>query len=237
MLSKNQLKRYAKLKQKKFRDAEGLFIAEGEKLVEDLLKRGLEAESLVTQQEVESTSPYIQVDENDFKRLSSLENPSGTLGIFKKPQNNGRSEGWVLALDGLRDPGNMGTILRCADWFGVSRVVCSQDTVDCFNSKAVQASMGSVANIRVDYCDLRAFLQEQQLPVFGTFMEGEALEKNPLPQEGILVLGNEGQGIREETATAIDQKVKISKHPLAQAESLNVATAAAIFMAALPTRK
>lgn len=237
MLSKNQLKRYAKLKQKKFRDAEGLFIAEGEKLVEDLLKRGLVAESLVTQQEVESTSDYIQLNENDFKRLSSLDNPSGTLGIFKKPQHNRPSEGWILALDGLRDPGNMGTILRCADWFGVSRVVCSEDTVDCFNPKAVQASMGSVANIWVSYCDLHAFLQEQQRPVFGTFMEGEALEENPLPQEGILVLGNEGQGIRKETAAVIDQKVKISKHPLAQAESLNVATAAAVFMAALPTRK
>jgi len=236
MLSKNQLKRYAKLKQKKYRDAEGLFIAEGEKLVEDLLQRGAEAECLVTQQPIEATSNYVQVDENDFKRLSSLDNPSGTLGVFKKPLDDGRSHGWILALDGLRDPGNMGTILRCADWFGLSRVICSLDTVDCFNPKAVQASMGSVANIPVDYCDLPAYLKEQKLPVFGTFMDGEPVEDNPLPMEGILVLGNEGQGIREETSAVIDCKVKISKHPLAQAESLNVATAAAIFMAALPTR-
>lgn len=237
MLSKNQLKRYAKLKQKKFRDAEGLFMAEGEKLVQDLISRGAKVESLVCVEGLPLPDSFLRASDEDFKRLSSLENPSGVLGVFQKPKMEARSDSWLLALDGIRDPGNLGTILRCADWFGLSQVICSLDTVDCYNPKAVQASMGSLASILVEYCELPPFLEGQTRPVYGTFMNGVSLNSVELPSAGVLVMGNEGQGIRPEVEAVVSYPLRIDKHPKAQAESLNVAMAAAIFMAALPIRR
>ena len=237
MLSKNQLKRFAKLKQKKHRDAEGLFVAEGEKLVQDLIARGVQAEALVCVENADLPEAYWGVSAEEFKRLSSLDNPNGVLGVFHKPEIEARRQSWTLVLDGVRDPGNLGTILRCADWFGLNKVVCSMDTVDCYNPKTVQASMGSVASIRVEYCALSPYLDKERRPVYGTFMNGISLGSVELPAEGVLVMGNEGQGIRPEISTVITHPLKIDKHPSAQAESLNVATAAAIFMAVLPIRK
>ena len=237
MLSKNQLKRYAKLKQKKYRDLEGLFIAEGVKLVKDLIRRGVRADQLIKAIGSAEEGDYQLLPREEFKRLSSLDNPSGVLGVFQKPSIDEQEGTWIIALDGIRDPGNLGTILRCADWFGISRVICSLDTVDCYNPKTVQASMGSVASVSVDYCDLAGFLKASELPVYGTFMAGKALSEVELPEKGILVLGNEGQGIRENLMPVIDHQLKIGKHPNAKAESLNVAAAAAVFMWGLPIQK
>lgn len=237
MLSKNQIKRYAKLKQKKFRELEGLYLAEGAKLIEDLIRREAEAECIVVREGVSSALSHSSLSPEDFDKLSALDNPSGVLGVFKKKKEQPEAKAWILMLDGVRDPGNMGTLLRTADWFGLHRVVCSSDTVDCFNPKAVQASMGSVHSVSVEYTELSAFIQKVGLPVYGTFMEGTEISQTDLPEKGILIMGNEGQGIRSDILPQITHKISIGGHPETQAESLNVATAAAICMAALPTRK
>lgn len=236
MLSKNQIKRYAKLKQKKFRELEGLYLAEGAKLVEDLIRRGAQAECIAVRQGVQNALSQATLAPEDFEKLSALDNPSGVLGVFKKNAFQTATVSWVLMLDGIRDPGNMGTLLRTADWFGLNRIVCSPDTVDCFNPKAVQASMGSVHAVSVEYTALSAYIEKEGLPVFGTFMEGAEISQTALPEKGILIMGNEGQGIRPAIIPQITHKVSVVRHPKSQAESLNVATAAAICMAALPTR-
>jgi TrmH family RNA methyltransferase len=236
MLSKNQIKRYAKLKQKKFRELEGLYLAEGAKLVEDLIRRGAEAECIAVREGVQSRLSKETLSAEEFEKLSALDNPSGVLGVFKKNAAPTARSSWNLMLDGVRDPGNMGTLVRTADWFGLHRIVCSPDTVDCFNPKAVQASMGSIHTVSVEYSELAAFIDQERLPVYGTFMKGADLSQADLPAKGILVMGNEGQGIRPAILPHITNQLSIAGHPKSQAESLNVATAAAICMAALPIR-
>ena len=226
-ISKAQVKIVRSLQQKKFRDELGLFVAEGDKCVEELRKS---FELVHLYREGENASRL------EIEQMSGLRAPQGTIGVFKKrPIGDWKleMEDLVLALDGIQDPGNLGTIIRTCDWFGVHDIVCSTDTADCYNPKVVQATMGALARVRVHYVDLPAWLAAQQKPIIGTLLEGRDMYESPLPKEGIIVMGNEGNGISQEVRKLVTLPVRIPSYPknAETSESLNVSIATAIVLA------
>lgn len=235
MVSKNQIKLITSLHQKKFRQANSLFIAEGVKVINELLHSNFELEKIYA---TEALFPQVEqhkctlINENDLKKISALTVPNNCLAVFKIPKSKKINEkGLIIALDDIRDPGNMGTILRLCDWFGVEQVICSEQTVDIYNPKVVQATMGSIARVNVTYLDLNAYIKTTKLPVFGTFMDGENIYKTLLPKEGIIVMGNEANGISSAIEQSTKTRLAIPRFgDLQQTESLNVATATAIIL-------
>ena len=235
MVSKNQIKLISSLQQKKYRVANQLFFAEGVKVIQELLLSNFELEHLYTTQndfEKVLTSKKTLVHETDLKKISALATPNTCLAVFKIPVEKKIMEsGLMVALDSIRDPGNLGTILRLCDWFGVKQLLCSKETVDIYNPKVVQATMGSIARVNVNYIDLKAFVSQTKLPVFGTFMDGENIYKTALPKEGIIVMGNEANGISQELEKIIKNRLSIPRFgDIQKTESLNVATATAIIL-------
>jgi TrmH family RNA methyltransferase len=235
MVSKNQIKLITSLQQKKYRAANKLFFAEGIKVIQELLDSNFELEHLYsTQNDFEAvlTSKKSLIQETDLKKISALATSNTCLAVFKIPLEKKINEsGLIVALDSIRDPGNLGTILRLCDWFGVNEIVCSRETVDVYNPKVVQATMGSIARVNVSYIDLNSFISATNLPVFGTFMDGTNIYKTTLPHEGIVVMGNEANGISEELEKLVKNKLSIPRFGAIQkTESLNVATATAIVL-------
>lgn len=167
-----------------------------------------------------------------MKKISALSTPNTCLALFKIPETKKVQEkGLLLALDDIRDPGNLGTILRLCDWFGIEQLVCSKETVDLYNPKVVMATMGSIARVNVTYLDLNELIKNTKLPVFGTFMDGKNIYKEQLPKEGIIVMGNEANGISKGIENSIKNRLAIPRFgDLQQTESLNVATATAIIL-------
>jgi TrmH family RNA methyltransferase len=202
MLSKNQIKLITSLQQKKYRLANQLFFAEGIKVIQELVESNFELVHLYTIQndfEEVSNDKKTVIPENELKKISALATPNTCLAVFKIPTEKKIIEsGLIIALDSIRDPGNLGTILRLCDWFGIDQLVCSKDAVDIYNPKVVQATMGSIARVNVNYIDLNAFIGQAKVPVYGTFMDGENIYKSTLPQEGIIIMGNEANGISAE---------------------------------------
>ncbi|WP_028284307.1 TrmH family RNA methyltransferase [Olleya marilimosa] len=231
MLSKNQIKNITRLKQKKYRQQEGLFIAEGGKVIKEFLNSTFKLVDLFTTETFNVENESI-ISEADLKKISCLTTPNTALAIFKMPDAKAlKNEGLILALDDIRDPGNLGTIIRLCDWFGIKQLVCSHKTVDCYNPKVVQATMGSLTRVKIVYTDLSAYLKAINLPVFGAFMEGKNVYQTNLPKAGILVLGNEANGISSIIETCVTDKISIPRFGDLQAtESLNVATAGAILL-------
>ena len=223
------------LQQKKYRNIEKLFIAEGTKVIQELLQSNFELEHLYTTKEdfneITSANRTI-VSESDLKKISALSSINTCLGVFRVPESKTtQEEGLLVALDDIRDPGNMGTILRLCDWFGVKEVVCSKTTVDIYNPKVIQATMGSISRVNVNYVDLNSFLENTSLPVFGTFMDGKNIYNQKLPKEGIIVMGNEANGISSTIERIVSERLSIPRFgSLQQTESLNVATATAIVL-------
>ncbi|PKH67094.1 RNA methyltransferase [Flavobacterium sp. ALD4] len=235
MVSKNQIKLITSLQQKKYRSINKLFFAEGVKVIQELLDSNFELEHLYsTQNDFEAvlTSKKSLIHETDLRKISALATANTCLAVFKIPHEKEINEtGLIVALDSIRDPGNLGTILRLCDWFGVNEIVCSRETVDLYNPKVVQATMGSIARVNVSYVDLNFFISATDLPVFGTFMDGTNIYKTTLPQEGIVVMGNEANGISQELERLIKNKLSIPRFGEVQkTESLNVATATAIVL-------
>ena len=235
MVSKNQIKLITSLQHKKYRIEHQLFIAEGVKVIQELLLSNIVLEHLfVTEAIFEkiNLSQKTQISAADMKRISALTSPSSCLAIFKIPKASKIEEkGLIVALDDIRDPGNLGTIIRLCDWFGVKQLVCSKETVDVYNPKVIQATMGSITRVNVSYVDLDAFVSTTKLPVFGTFMDGKNIYKETLPSEGVLVFGNEANGISATLEKNIKNRVAIPRFgDIQQTESLNVATATAIFL-------
>ena len=231
MLSKNQIKNITRLKQKKYRQQEGLFIAEGGKVIKEFLNSTFKLVDLFTTETFNVENESI-ISEADLKKISCLTTPNTALAIFKIPNSKDlKNEGLILALDDIRDPGNLGTIIRLCDWFGIKQLVCSLKTVDCYNPKVVQATMGSLTRVKIVYTDLSAYLKAINLPVFGAFMDGKNVYQTNLPKAGILVLGNEANGISSIIETCVTDKISIPRFGDLQAtESLNVATAGAILL-------
>ena len=178
---------------------------------------------------VEFHRQTVMVNQRELEQLSELKTPNKFVAVFRKPKQTELSDNFTLVLDGIQDPGNMGTILRLADWYNIKNIVCSTDTVDIYNSKVVQASMGAIFRIDVQYTNLISFLENTKQPVYGALLNGENYRTVEYAKNGILVMGNEGAGIRPEIQVLIKTKVTIPKY--GQAESLNVATATAILLA------
>ena len=235
MLSKNQIKLITSLQQKKQRIAHQLFFAEGIKVIQELVESKLELVHLFTTQndfqEVSNNKKEI-VTESELKKITALATPNTCLAVFKIPNEKMILEtGLILALDAIRDPGNLGTILRLCDWFGIDQIICSKETVDIYNPKVVQATMGSIARVNLSYIDLEHFISQTQLPVFGTFMEGTNIYKTELPHKGIIIMGNEANGISPEIEKLVKNRLTIPRFgTLQKTESLNVATATAIVL-------
>ena len=235
MVSKNQIKLITSLQHKKYRIEHQLFIAEGVKVIQELLASNFVLEHLFETEaifEQVSISQKTAIKEPDMKRISALSSPSSCLAIFKIPQATEiDTKGLTVALDDIRDPGNLGTIIRLCDWFGVTQLLCSQETVDVYNPKVIQATMGSITRVKVNYVDLNDYVLQSPLPVFGTFMDGKNLYREVLPKEAILILGNEANGISAELEKSIKNRIAIPRFGnIQKTESLNVATATAIFL-------
>lgn len=233
-LSKNQLKTITSLNQKKYRTLHHLFVAEGTKIVAEFLNSNFELEQLfcVDNSRYKTLGKVTEISETELKKISSLVTPNNVLALFKIPETTpSKKTGLIVALDEINDPGNLGAIIRLCDWFGVDQLVCSNNTVDCHNQKVVQASMGSLARVSIIYADLAAYLQNANLPIYAAVMEGENVYKSSLPENAVLVMGNEANGIRESILKLVTNTISIPRFgALKQTESLNVATAAAILL-------
>ncbi|WNH09323.1 TrmH family RNA methyltransferase [Thalassobellus suaedae] len=239
MLSKSQIKLITSLKQKKYRQQHGFFVVEGIKTIKELIQSHLELHALYTTETFNiNAKDEILITETDLKRISFLTTPNKALAIFKMPEvkaiNNNRL---IVALDAVRDPGNLGTIIRLCDWFGITDLVCSKETVDCFNPKVIQATMGSITRVNISYVDLEVFLKASNAAIFGAFMDGKTVYTKQLPETGILVMGNEANGVSKEVEAIISEKISIPRFGDIQAtESLNVATATAILLSEFKRR-
>ncbi len=234
MVVKSQIKFIKSLQLKKYRDLHGMFTAEGTKTVREFLNSRFSTEGLyATNPELLDIqeAPVTLITESELKKLSYLKTPNKVIGIFHIPeQRQPVFDHWTLALDGIRDPGNLGTIIRLCDWFGIDQVICSPDCVDCYNPKVVQASMGSLARVHVIYTELNSVLTSSGLPLYGAFMTGSNVTKVHLPQAGVLVMGSEGSGISEAISRILHERISIPRYGEEVTESLNVATATAILL-------
>ncbi|MBT8283237.1 MAG: RNA methyltransferase [Muriicola sp.] len=234
MVGKSQIKFIRSLQLKKYRKLNGLFVAEGVKLVNELLQAELTSEGVFTTHPEllpPRFSSFEVIGEADLKRMSGLKTPNKVLAVFRIPETTEPVlEEWTLALDGVKDPGNLGTIIRLCDWFGIPQIVCSEDTVDCFNPKVLQATMGSIARVKIAYTALEPLLTDSEHSTFGADMHGENIYELEFPSKGILVMGNEAHGISDEVGVLLDKKVSIPQFGQSSVESLNVATATAILL-------
>lgn len=239
-LSKNKIRYIQSLKDKKHRSTHNTFVAEGEKLVFDLLQ-SCKCQLITGQSHIvdrinkESVEEIITATSDELKRASHLKTAPPVIGIFYKKtiseEDIDFSKGLHIILDGVQDPGNLGTIVRIADWFGIENIVCSTQTADIYNPKTVQSTMGAIARINTIYTDLEMFLKRNnKLPVYGTYLEGENIYNEKLPDGAFIVMGSEGKGISDGLTNMISNKLLIPSFPTNQptSESLNVAVATAI---------
>lgn len=248
MLTKNQVKLIASLADKRARREEGLFIAEGVKMVDELLRSSIKVKQVFAAREwIEGKRSegrllreleVIEVSEAELKKISQLTTPNQVLAVAVMPQweldAGALEEELVLILDDVRDPGNLGTIIRIADWFGIHQVVCSLNTADAYNPKVVQATMGSIARVKVHYTDIGKLLTAMRniVPVYGAVLEGNNIYGKKLSANGLIVIGNESKGISDAVQKLLTDKITIPNfsqgHPLGEAESLNAAIATAV---------
>ncbi|WP_300763688.1 RNA methyltransferase [uncultured Bacteroides sp.] len=239
MLSKNKIKFIRSLEMKKNRKENGVFLAEGNKLVSDLSSH-FKCRLLVgTEQWIKSNNVHaeetVTVEKNDLSRVSLLKTPQDVLAVFEMPAHHvsfdkPRNE-LCLALDDVQDPGNLGTIIRIADWFGIRHIYCSNGTVDAFGPKTVQATMGALARVQLHYCDIKKLISSlENTPVFGTFLDGDNMYNCELSGNGLIVMGNEGNGISKDVSELINRRILIPNYPQGNetTDSLNVAVATAI---------
>ena len=251
MISKNKIKYIRSLEQKKNRNAEEVFIAEGPKIVGEMLPYYHAQIIVATDQwlkkyiNIPGDVELYQVDEEELIRISLLKHPQQVLAVFKKPKPkfdfSHIGEQLSLVLDGVQDPGNLGTIVRIADWFGISTIFCSEDTADVYNPKTIQSTMGSIARVEVVYTDIEQLIENLpcDVPVYGTLLDGEDIYNRQLKSCGLIVMGNEGKGISEKIRTKITDKLYIPYYPNERetTDSLNVAIATAIVCSEFRRRK
>ena len=249
MLSKNQIKRIKSLEQKKNREREGLFVAEGPKTVGCLMAAGSPHAIIATEEwyKCNGITPReadCVVTENELRKTSFLQHPQQVIGIFRTPCNTAApdvcSRELCLALDRVQDPGNLGTIIRVADWFGISTIFCSKDTVDAFSPKVVQATMGSIAHVKISYTDIVSLIDSlpADVPTYATALGGEDIYKQELSANGLLIMGNEGNGVPPEVMARVKKSLLIPSYSLSGGiDSLNVAIATAVACAEFKRRR
>jgi TrmH family RNA methyltransferase len=237
MITKAEIQLVRSLADKRNRDEHRLFVAEGEKLIEELRGSQLRVRRIYALDGVFEGDDVQVVTTKEMERLSMLKSANNSIALVELPHYkfnfNSLERNLILALDDVQNPGNLGTIIRLADWFGISDIVCSPSTADCFNPKVVQATMGAILRVRVHYLDLPSLLhsaKEQGVPIYGTFLDGKNIYDYDLQQHGIIVMGNEGRGISAECAEAITNRLFIPPYPAdcSGSESLNVAIATAV---------
>jgi TrmH family RNA methyltransferase len=241
MISKSRLKYIQSLGQKKHRDDEGVFIAEGPKLVQELLQNAKgELVDLYALNEWKQSNENIftgininEISESELSRISQLKTPNQVVGLFKQfKRTNPETKGKIsLVLDTVQDPGNLGTIIRTADWFGISQVICSPDSADLYNPKVVQATMGSIARVKVFYVGLDGWLKQQAVRIYGALLGGKDVTKMSRLKDGLIIIGNESKGIDENLLPHINEKITIPKS--GEVESLNAAVATGIILSYL----
>ena len=238
MLSQAKIRFVNQLLRKKIRHEEGCFIVEGNKGVREGLEEGLTVKELYVTDQSSLAFPDTQViTEKEMKKISQLTTPSDTLAVFSfREINDWRDSDWVLALDEIQDPGNLGTIIRTADWFGFKHILCGQGTVDPFHPKVVQATMGSYARVQCHLIDLEACLQQQNRTVVGADLAGVPLKNYDVPSKGVLVIGNEGRGLSSSVEKLLDAKVTIERGVGSKAESLNAAISTAVILHTISNR-
>lgn len=228
-ISKNDIKLIKSLDQKKYRHQHQLFKVEGAKAVKEFLNSDYKLKNVFSTGDFQEAEA-IKVSEAELAKISALKTPNGVLGVFEIPENiDLELHGLTVVLDDLRDPGNLGTIIRLCDWFGIAQILCSEQTVDCYNPKVVQATMGSLSRVRMHYLNIATFLADQPANIFGTFMDGRSIYDELLSNEGYIVFGNEANGISLQIEELVTRKLSIPAYGNSNStESLNVATAAAI---------
>ncbi|MDM1406539.1 RNA methyltransferase [Myroides sp. DF42-4-2] len=235
MVTKNQIKRIKSLHQKKYRKEHQLFIAEGVKVIEELLQSSFVLEHLYVTKDMGfevADNQVTRVSTEDLKKMSALTTTPNCLAVFHCLESEAIDfSDWVVALDDIRDPGNLGTIIRLCDWFGIRQLLCSPETVDVYNPKVIQATMGSVSRVNIVYTELSDLLSTQAVPVYGTFLGGENIYEMKAVQPGVIVMGNEANGISSTIEQLVTRKITIPRFgDLQQTESLNVAMATAIVL-------
>ena len=233
-MTKAEIQYVRSLADKRMRDSEGVFIAEGDKLVEEIVASELRIRNLYTTHKGSQLRGATLVERSEMERISQLKSANTTLAVVEQPRykldERALKDSLVLALDGVQNPGNMGTIIRLADWFGVSDVICSMDTVDVYNPKTIASTMGSIARVRVHYVDLEATLSRCPVPVYGTFLNGENVYEKSLPMGAVMVIGNEAHGISPSIEALCHNRITIPRFGDSRTESLNAAMATAILL-------
>lgn len=231
MLSKNNIKLVNSLRQKKIRQQLGLFVVEGIKGINEFLSSEYELEQLYATETVFSVE-YTKITKTELQKISTLKSPNKALAVFRMPAlTKPKLHGLILGLDDLRDPGNLGTIIRLCDWYGVNHIICSQSTVDCYNPKVVQATMGSLTRVNLHYQDLNKFLEEYKFDICGTFLKGDNIYKEHLPENTVIIMGNEANGISSDIERLVNKRLNIPQFGIEkETESLNVAAATAIVL-------
>lgn len=230
-LSKNKNKWVKSLRLKKNREKESCFVVEGEKMVLEIIEFWPDLIEFIctTDDELKYEGELYLVDHKEMKELSSLKTAPKSLAVVKTPSINSTKEDFILVIDSVQDPGNMGTIIRTADWFGIDKIICSNETVDIFNSKVIQSSMGSLFRIPIEYCNLTNYLESSKLPIYGALLNGENIYKTEISDKAIIVIGNEGNGISKEVNQFIQHPILIPS--IGNTESLNVSIATGIILA------
>lgn len=239
MLSKAQISLITSLQNKKYRKQHGLFIVEGIKSVQEFISSSYQVESIFYTDDANTKVGKIshnikshELTETEFQKISTLKSPQGILALVKLPKQqqikvNDLRNCYNIVLDDVQDPGNLGTIIRTAEWFGIKHIICSIGTVDAYNPKVVQATMGSLSRVQIYYVDLHEFISSTDLPVYGALLNGQSIYQTEWGAEGLIVMGNEGNGISTAILALIDRAVTIPR--IGQAESLNVAIATTVF--------
>ena len=234
MVSDRQIKIIKSLKHKKNRSKHNLFVAEGDKTIVELILSGLKINSLYsTNRQIEGVkNSVIQLSKLELNKISNLSNPKNSLAVFEIPKSKDINYNrLIIGLDNISDPGNLGTIIRLCDWFGVEDLICSFDTVDCYNPKVIQASMGSISRVNITYLDLKNSLESNTLKTYGTYMQGDSIYELDEIQKGVILFGNEANGINPNLLKFIDKRVSIPRFgKLKKTESLNVANALSIVL-------
>ena len=239
MVTKNEIKRVASLRQLKFRKELGLFVVEGRKMTEELLRSKFHVEALYATEAQQVFFPQAErVSEVQMAQMSGQDTPPGILAVVNIPETRqlSTSPRFIIALDGIANPGNMGTLIRTAEWFGIRDIVCSPDCVEVWNPKVIQATMGSIFRINVLEANLTQFLPQQQRQgkaIYGALLEGENLFDMKDAGDGVIIIGSESHGIRDEILSCITHPVTIPRVGMSQTESLNASVAGAIIMAQL----
>jgi TrmH family RNA methyltransferase len=235
MLSKNEIKNLRLLHQKKYRDIRKQFLVEGERIISDLVERHPDkiarifvSRNFDLSRDLSAVQNLQEVDNLILSQLAVSKNPQGIVALVDYPEQKFNEADFILVLDNIQDPGNFGTIIRSAAWFGCNQIVCSLNTVDFCNPKVVQASMGTIFDVHIVYCDLPPFLEKQNRPIYGAMLNGVSLQSSRLEVPSVLIMGNEGSGISGEVHAYITKPLAIPKYGVG--ESLNVASATAIFL-------